>query len=709
MRFARWSGGSGAGIIVRMQVPAAVCKVLGALAAVCVLGLIPGALLTDSFPEALAVLGFLVPLYGTALFAYYKRPDLPIARLLLVAASCWTVNLSLAGVLDGIHDQEGLVSELWPVALIGGLVEMGALVFSALFMALFPAGRYERPYERVAARVMLALLAVPALDAFTSPTADVAPEASGAHETSNPLQIGGLSGLDDLVDGIAHLSGIAFAAAVVLLFLRYRRWGQEQRSQIRLVLFVAFAGVVGAEFLWLLTPFDTAGIVWAVGCASLLPVAVLVAILRYRLLEADVLIRKSLVYGALWIVIAAAYVGAAAALGIAAGGRVPLTVAVLLTIVATLAFQPARRRLEALADRWVFGERLGGYELLTRFGATLEETFDPDELFARLADTVKRGLRVRWARVLVRRPAGEGSVLDPQAAAGIEPDAAVEPVERVPLTHGGEPLGVIEVGPKEEGELSDADRDLLATLTRQAALAIHNARLASELSVSLAEIKVQAEELRASRKRLVSAGDAERRRIERNIHDGVQQELVALIANLRLARNQLGREPTLADSTLAGLQDEAGHLLEDLRELARGIHPSLLSDHGLVEAIEARAARMPVPVSVQVDAASRRARFGDDIEGAAYFVVSEALANVLKHSGAERATIGIGYAEGSLELDVSDDGTGFDPGEAGGSGLANMSDRLEALGGRLVLRSRPGEGTRLSARLPAHPRERVHV
>ena len=359
MRFARWSGGCGAEIIGPCRYPAHFAGRSEPLAAVCLLGLIPGALLTGLGADTLAVLAFLVPLYGTALFAYLMRPDLPIARLLLVAASCWTVNLSMAGVLDGIHEQEGLVSELWPVVLLGGFTEMGALVFSALFVALFPDGVYGRPYERFAARSMLTLLAVPALAVVTTPTVDVAPEAAGRHEVSNPLQVGGLSGLDGAVDALAHLSGLAFAAAIVLLFLRYRRSGQEQRSQIRLVLVVAFAGVVGAEVLWLLTPFETAGIVWATVCATLLPVAVLVAILRYRLLEADILIRKSLVYGALWILIAVAYVGAAAALGIAAGGRVPLAVAVLLTIVATLAFQPARRRLEALADRWVFGERLG--------------------------------------------------------------------------------------------------------------------------------------------------------------------------------------------------------------------------------------------------------------------------------------------------------------------------------------------------------------
>jgi signal transduction histidine kinase len=128
-----------------------------------------------------------------------------------------------------------------------------------------------------------------------------------------------------------------------------------------------------------------------------------------------------------------------------------------------------------------------------------------------------------------------------------------------------------------------------------------------------------------------------------------------------------------------------------------------------VEAIEARTAGMPIAVSVQADAASRGGRFADEIEGAAYFVASEALANVLKHSGAGRATVGVGYSSGSLELDVSDDGAGFDVADSEGSGLANMSDRVEALGGRFTLRSRPGEGTRISVQLPARPREAVHA
>jgi signal transduction histidine kinase len=151
--------------------------------------------------------------------------------------------------------------------------------------------------------------------------------------------------------------------------------------------------------------------------------------------------------------------------------------------------------------------------------------------------------------------------------------------------HGGERTGVIECGPKVEGSFTERDHELLATLARQAALGIHNARLAAELAARLDEIGRQAEELSASRARIVRAQDAERRRLERNLHDGVQQEIISLIAKLRLARNQLERDPGRAEATIAELQGEARQVLKDLRELAQGIHPAVLSDRGLLEAI----------------------------------------------------------------------------------------------------------------------------
>jgi len=260
-----------------------------------------------------------------------------------------------------------------------------------------------------------------------------------------------------------------------------------------------------------------------------------------------------------------------------------------------------------------------------------------------------------------------------------------------------------------EGRFTPADHELLSTVARQAALGVHNGRLAVELSARLDEIRRQAEELAASRARIVQAQHAERRRIERDIHDGVQQEIVALMASLRLARNQLRRDPAVADAMLAELQEEARQTLEDIRDLAQGIHPAVLADRGLVEAIESRASRLPIGVAIEADAALRGARYAEDSEGAAFFLVSEGLANVLKHAAASRASVRLAEAEGRLQVEVSDDGVGFVPAEATGSGLTGLRDRIEAVGGVLVVTAGPGEGSSLRATLPARTRERSGV
>src|SRR5262249_29745814 len=262
----------------------------------------------------------------------------------------------------------------------------------------------------------------------------------------------------------------------------------------------------------------------------LLPISLGIGLLRHRLFDIEVVVRKSLVYGALWLAITLGYVGLTAALGIAAGAYLPVSLAILLAIVATQLFQPSRRQLERLADRWVFGQRLSGYELLTRFGATLESAFDMHELIPRIATTVREGLSVAWVRVSLCQGIGEAATLEPVGAAGIDLHMPATPSTTAPLIHTGEQLGTIECGPKLDGRFDAKDHELLAPLGRQAALAARNARLAAELTDRLAEIERQAGELAASRTRIVQAGEEERRRIERNIHDGVQQQLVALLA-----------------------------------------------------------------------------------------------------------------------------------------------------------------------------------
>ena len=204
----------------------------------------------------------------------------------------------------------------------------------------------------------------------------------------------------------------------------------------------------------------------------------------------------------------------------------------------------------------------------------------------------------------------------------------------------------------------------------------------------------------ASRTRLVQAEEAGRRRLERDLHDGVQQELVGVLARLGLARNQLKRDPDLAERTLRDAQGDAQRALEDLQELARGIHPAILTDRGLVDAVTERATRLPVPVKVHANELEDGARLPAELEGAAYFFISEALANAFKHGAPSRVDVRFHSAAGRLEVEVEDDGMGFDPAAVRLSGLRGLEDRIDAVGGHIEVASRPGHGTKVRALLP---------
>jgi signal transduction histidine kinase len=234
-----------------------------------------------------------------------------------------------------------------------------------------------------------------------------------------------------------------------------------------------------------------------------------------------------------------------------------------------------------------------------------------------------------------------------------------------------------------------AEPDVLASVAAAAGLAMQNERLHAALGARL-------EDLRRSRARILEAGLAERRRLERNLHDGAQQRLVALSLALRMAERQIPRDPERAQAMVAGAQQELTQALEELRELARGIHPAVLSARGLGAAVEALAVRSPLPVRV-VEVPEDR--LPEAVEAAAYFTISEALTNVAKYAGASEATVAVRRTDGHAEVEVADDGVGgADPGR--GSGLRGLADRLGALDGRLSLDSPPGSGTTLRAEIP---------
>jgi signal transduction histidine kinase len=646
-------------------------------------------------PELVWIGLTVLPLYLVGLFLVRRRPDHPQARRSMLSATCLAVGVAIEDLVavlyrDGVPDRW-----FWLINLGYGLIGVVGLVAGTTFVALYPEGVPERTWIRRTLRALWALCAIPPLLLLVNTDLVVDPWLPVAFgPVPSPFAVAWLAPLGPVL-ALASLGyGAPSLLGPALLLWRYRRAPAEQRALMRWLLYTLLAAVgllglaaageaVGVGPVW---AWDVVLSVISVTVMLMLAASIVVGVLRHGLFDIDVVFRRSTVFAVLWLGIGAVYIAVAAAPGLALGGEIPVQLAVLLTIAVAVVFQPVRRRVEAWADRRVFGRRVDHYEVLRRLGTTLEQSIDLAELMPRLADALRVGLGARWVRVSLPGEAGAWPA-EAQTTAGT-PLGSAELTQD--LRRAGQVIGRIECGPS-DGSYTTEDRDLLATLSGQAATALANVGLTTQLSERL-------EELARSRSRIVVAQDAERRRIERDIHDGAQQEVVALITKLRLARNQVqrGESPVVL---LAEMQADARELLAELRELAHGIHPPVLSDNGLVAAVEARAGRLPLPVVVRAGDSLRTRRLSEDVEGAAYFVICEALTNVLKHAAASEAEICLAATGTALTLDVSDDGGGFAT-PARGFGLTNSRDRVEALGGRLLIDSRLGAGTRLHAELP---------
>ncbi|HEX6355615.1 sensor histidine kinase [Actinophytocola sp.] len=642
---------------------------------------IPG---EDGVLGGLSWLGIgVAPLYVVSVWVISRRPEHPQARRLLLMGSSLAVSVAVEGLVQDAVRRSGAGTWLWWPNLIYQYSGVLSLISGVLLLGCYPDGVVERAWQRRALRLVWLYLLVPPLLLLSRPTLlldrylfELPPP------VASPFTVSWLGFLDGPLTSLyVYYYGALVLAAV--LFVRFVQADHELRAKMRLLVYVtALLIAMTALTLALEASYGADRPLWVrllnglyIMMLLMVPVTIVIGIVRHRLFEMEPVVRRSTVFTVLSLLIAGAYLGVAAAPGLTLGREIPVELAVAITIVAAVAFQPLRRRLERLADRLVFGERVNRYHLLTTFGARLEQTVELGDLLPQLAATIHEGLGARWVRVTL-----------PEASAVVG-EPAGEPALRVPLERGH-----IECGPR-DGGYAPEDRELLRTLATQAATAIANVQLTARLAE-------QVDELARSRARIVAAQDSERRRIERDIHDGAQQHLVALIMKLRLARNQIGRGERSADDVLDELQGEARDLLADLRELAHGIHPPVLSDQGLVVAVQARADRLPLDIRVHADAALRAERLHADVEGAAYFVICEALTNVVKHSAARSAGIELSMNEGLVTVRVHDDGVGLADGQRGGVGLTNLRDRVEALGGRLTVHSEPGAGTSVRAELP---------
>jgi signal transduction histidine kinase len=638
-----------------------------------------------------------IPMYAVGAWLTWRLPRHPQPVRLLLGGTCAVASGAL-GLL--IADQPQLINSPWFPVLSMLSLELEAVTALALALLIgsYPDGFVERTWQRLTLRCSWAVLIGPPLALLASPIVPVSPWVREDLVVDNPYALSWLAWLAEPAYWLALNSWWAFVIGVLVVCARFIAADAAGRARMR-VLLVAVVGlslyVLGVVAAALGVPEDSAVVVTLLILGSLsallLPGAIIYGILRHRLFDLDLVVRKSVAYGAASLFIAAAYAVIAATPGLMLGNRIPVTLAVVITIAAALAFQPLRRRLESAVSRRLFGDRVQQYQLLKNLGTTMEQTAELDELLPRLATAVREGIGASWVRV--RLCETDGSWLDePVGAAGEVTD---ENATGVDLVRAGELVGRIDLGPK-PGGYAAADLELLATVSTQATTAVANVRLATQLKEGL-------EELSTSRVRLIAAQDAERRRIERDLHDGIQQEVVALIAGLRLARNRLSRDQLTAEE-LTELQDQAREMLRDLRELAHGIHPPVLSDNGLVAALESRVTRFPLTVEIVADDGLRAERFSEDVEGTAYFVACESLTNVAKHAGTDDARVRLSRFYNLLCLAVDDSGRGFQPNGARSGGLANIRDRVEALHGRLTIESQVGAGTSIRAELPLSPR-----
>ena len=523
--------------------------------------------------------------------------------------------------------------------------------------------------------------------------------ASGPPVVDNPLYISALDGFEVPDALISILLLVVLIGSVASLVVRFRRARGDERQQIKwvaLALVLLVFSFVLSEVLLRLGIESALVDALVSGTAFIaIPVSIGIAVLRFHLYDLDVVVKKTLVAGTLAVVVVAVYGALVWAFGAFASDRESSASLFVIALLLGLAFRPVARFARRVADRLVYGRRATPYEVLTEFSGRIGDAYATEDVLGRMAQILGQATGAGVARVWL----AVGGDLLPEASWPSDAPGAAPMSSRgqlvvagetvVEVRDRGERLGALSVAMPANDPMTPAKQRLIHDLASQAGLVLRNVRLV--------------EELRASQRRIVAAQDAERRRLERNIHDGAQQQLVALSVKSRLARGLADRDPEKTADLLGQIEGEVQAALEDLRDLARGIYPPLLADKGLGAALEAQVRRSQLPVTVD---SKGLGRYPQEVEAAVYFSCLEALQNVAKHAEASAVSVTLSQSNGHLTFEVADDGSGFDPGATGyGTGLQGIADRVGALHGDLAVSSRPGAGTKLVGRIeitPAH-------
>lgn len=649
------------------------------------------------------VLGFATFAITGALITW-QRPDHVMGPLFLALGISPAVANSLAAAAMGPFAQHSMmIRALFGAASVATTSAMFPLL--PLVIATFPDGRIPSARWRWIWAGAGVTSLVGAVTAFLTGAwgGDPAQAILGPPFEGRAFEIGAT------LSPVFHVGilSLVFASGVAIV-LRYRRSDAITRRQIKwlvlavVVLVVVIATIIISQFV-LQESATSAMVVVVAASLGLVPVSVTIAILRHRLFDIDVVLKRTIVFGLLAVFITCLYVAIVVGIGTMVGDPSNLALTVGATALVAVLFEPVRSRVQHWANIAIYGRRSSPYEVLAKIAGDLGSASSDDTQLEAMAELLADGTGAEHATVWVAVddclqaaacwPAHLITDHPPMAVSDTASPSLDGPFHVQPVHLDGETIGALSLERRRDDPVTPTEQRLIAELAGQASLVLGNARLRARLQLRL-------EELRESRQRLVATQDEARRRLERDLHDGAQQQLVALKVKLGMARTIAAKEDV--DETvlqqLEALSATADLAVGDLRSLARGIYPPLLEAEGLERAIAAQANQAPIDVAIRADGVQRYSR---DIEATIYFCVVEALGNTVRHAEATSVQIMLEDDGGTVAFTIVDDGQGFKPAaRSNGLGLMNMADRIDALGGTLAVTSALGAGVRIEGEIP---------
>jgi signal transduction histidine kinase len=560
-------------------------------------------------------------------------------------------------------------------AWLANWVTVPAFVLFVFLFLLFPTGRLPgRRWRWVAWPLAVAAGLGVAAIALTPGTIEAVPR------LQNPLALEAAPGLVAGVRAVAPGPEMLGAvAAIASLVVRFRRSRGEERHQVAWLMYAG--GVLAASLLFAAVasgPFNDASFVAAMIGLIGIPLSIGIAMLRYRLYDIDLVVNRTIVYAALSGTVVALYILIVGAAGALFQRRVSLGPALVATGLVAVAFQPLRSRLQLIVDRLMYGIRTDPYSTITRLSSKLDAAFAPDEVLPTIVATIADSLGLSYVAIELERD----GAYDSAASLGERPATTLE----LPLAHSGGVVGRLVVGEERGRELAPSGRRLLGDLARHAGVAVAAVRLT--------------EDLRRSREELVMAREEERRRLRRDLHDGLGPYLAGVSLGLGAVRNLVREDPGAATDLLARLQEQVRDATGSVRGLVEGLRPATLDELGLVAALRHKAEALTSPEGplLEVHAPETMPPLPAGLEGEAFRIAVEALTNAVRHSGA--ATCSLTIEVGSeLVLHIEDDGRGIGD-STSGVGMASMRERAQSLAGSVTVSSAPGRGTSITVRLP---------